>query len=185
MRLNKMFGDLFDKILNSKDKRKELLKIIKKYHKNNLLDNELALCLIKSLILILSYHPNKIDNCINIIKKYSFCNKLLQNDIFKCLKNYNLNNQFNLSDEIVEKIIYNTIIFLENIYLIAEDQIYSIWFLIINNVKKLNKINPYIKVNLYLILLKESNKILDKYNTKSYLKITELCNNVVKLVNNF
>ena len=66
MRLNKMFGDLFDKILNSKKRRKNLLKLINYYYKEELLDSELILCLIKSLILVLSYHPYKIDICMNI-----------------------------------------------------------------------------------------------------------------------
>jgi hypothetical protein len=185
MRLNKMFGDLFDKILNSKKNRKSLFKIINNYYNEELLDDKLILCLIKSLILILSYHPKKFHICINIIKKYEECHNNLQKDIFKCLKSFNLSNQLNLSDEIVEKVIYNTIIFLEKVYKVCENQVYSIWYILLINISKIEKDYSYLKTNMYLVLLKESDRILAKYNTKSYLKITELCNNMIKLINNY
>jgi len=184
MNLNKKFGRLFDTII-SKEKRTSLFEILQDLYENELLNQELILCLIKSLILVLSYYPHKIDTLIEIITSYKLCNIELHNDLSSLFKKMDLSYQFLLPDNLIDNIIFDTIHFFELFKTINIIILYKIWFEILSNSYKINKNDIEYKINIYLFFIKESKKIINVNKNHFYLKITKLCGSTSTMINEY
>ena len=113
-------------------------------------------------------------------------NIIIKNNIKEISENISFNSHTNLLDEDIESIIFITIKLFKNGYYLCKQQIYSIFYQIINIIIKLNKkIDMKTKIFLYKKLVTESIKIIKKFTTKSYLKIVELSGNTYKLINEY
>ena len=185
MDLNRQFGELFDKILSSNKHRIKLFKLISKLNKEDILNNNLTLLLIKSFILIFSENPEKIKICIKLLKELNNCDIELKMDIKNFIIKLHSKNNLIINDDKIEKIIFKTFKTLEKIYNICPNQVYLIWNQIIFSINKLKKIKNQLKIDIYLKLLDESNLILDKHDSKSFLKILDLCVNLNKIINEY
>lgn len=185
MKLNQKFAHLFNDILKSKNKTKKLLNMIQQFYKKKFLDKELVLCLIKALILILSYYPEEIDVVLDILKNYKKSTIVLKINIFDLLKKSDLKKQYTLDDNMINKIIFTTftmmvLLLKNNIY------IFRIWYDILHHAKKI-KTNDYIfKLNMYIYYIKESTKIINtQTNGQVYLKILNFCNKTTREINQY
>lgn len=185
MDLNKKFNDLFDKLLLSEKHRKKLFKLIGKLNKLNILNDNLTLLLLKSLILILSVYPNKIKICIKILKIFNDCNKNTKNDILNFFNKLSIEQVYLINDEYIEKIIFKTLDLFEKIYYNDKKKIFIIWNQILITINKLKRVNKYFKICIYLKILKESTIILNNYNSQSFIKILDFCINVNKIINEY
>jgi len=184
MKLNQRFGDLFDKIIKNKKQRKKLLNNIEKLYNKNIISQDLVLVLIKSLILVLSYLPKKIFLINKIIKEFANCNNEIKEDLINILNNYNFN-QLTLSDYLIEKIIFNTIVLFQLIEKTFFPQLYTIWYQIILCINKIKKKNTILKAHIYINIVKESINIIKKERAHSYLKIIKMCNKTRELINSY
>jgi hypothetical protein len=185
MDLNKQFGELFDNILNSNKYRKKILKLIQKLNKEKIINSDFTLCLIKSLLIILSIKPNKCKNYFKILKLLDQSNIITKNNIKEISENIDLSDHENLLDEDIETIIFITTKLFEKGYYLCKEQLFSIFYQIINIIIKLKKLNKSIKIDIYKKLIIESIKIMKKFNSKSYLKIVELCGGTYRLINEY
>lgn len=185
MDLNKQFGDLFDNILKSNKYRKKILKLIQKLNKEKIINQNFTLCIIKSLLIVLSVRPKECKIYFKILKLLYTSNIVTKNNIKEISENIDFNKNLNLLDEDIEKIIFTTIKLLKKGYYLCKKQLFSIFYQIINIIVKLKKLNMNIKIHIYEKLIIESIKIMEKFNTKSYLKIVELCGKTYKLINEY
>ena len=185
MDLNKQFGELFDNILDSDKYRKKILKLIQKYHNDKIINSDLALLLIKSLILVLSVNPKKCKLYFKILKLLDTTTITTKENIKSISERFNFSKKNKLLDEDIESIITITLKLLKKIYYICKEQLYSIFYQIINIIIKLTKFKDRMKYIIYKKLINESIIILEKFETKSYLKIVELCGNIYKLINEY
>jgi hypothetical protein len=186
MDLNKQFGELFDNILDSNKYSKKMLKLIQKFNKEKIINLNFTLCIIKSLLILLSIRPEKCKFYFKILKLFDRSNIIIKNNIKEISENISFSNHTNLLDEDIESIIFITIKLFKKGYYICKEQIYSIFYQIINIIIKLNKkIDMKTKIFLYKKLVTESIKIIKKFTTKSYLKIVELSGNTYKLINEY
>ena len=184
MKLNQKFSHLFFSILKSEKKTTTLLNIIQKYYDEKTLDKELVLCLIKSLILILSYYPKKIDIIIDILNKYNECN-IAKRDIYELLKRINLEKQYTLEDYLINKIIFTTFELME-LLLEKNKVIFRIWYDILHSSIKIKTINKIFKINIYINYIKEAIKIINENdNGQIYLKILNYCSKITKEINQY
>jgi hypothetical protein len=184
MDLNKQFGELFDNILYSDKYRKKMLKLIQKFKKEKIINLNFTLCIIKSLLILLSIRPEKCKFYFKILKLLDKSNIIIKNNIKEISENISFNSHTNLLDEDIESIIFITIKLFKNGYYLCKQQIYSIFYQIINIIIKL-KIDMKTKIILYKKLVTESIKIIKKFTTKSYLKIVELSGNTYKIINEY
>jgi hypothetical protein len=185
MDLNKQFAELFDNILTSNKYRKKILKLIQKYYDINLINLDFTLCLIKSLILILSEEPNKCKFLFKILKLLDNSSIITKNNIKELINMIDFTLEKKLLDDDVENIILFTLKLLKILYTYCKDQTFSILYQITNSILKIKKIKMKIKIFIYIKLVNESIIIIKEYKTKSYLKIVELCGNIYKLINEY
>tara|TARA_Y200000002_G_C22572513_1_gene617296 strand:- start:39 stop:605 length:567 start_codon:yes stop_codon:yes gene_type:complete len=185
MDLNKQFGELFDNILDSNKYRKKMLKLIQKFHNEKIINLNFTLCLIKSLLILLSVRPEKCKFYFKIFKLLDNSNIIIKNNIKEISENISFVKNTNLLDEDIESIIFITIKLFKSGYFSCKEQIYSIFYQIIKIIIKLDKLDMKTKMFLYKKLIIESIKIIKKFNTKSYLKIVELSGNTYKIINEY
>lgn len=157
----KKFNKLFDKLLKSKRKRKELFKNIKYIYKNKILSNNQVLIFLKILIFILFYYPEKYEYCIEIIRLFKLLEKNKKNELLNLLE---LFNNKEIKDNLKKKLILNTFNLLNS--LINFKNIFTIWISILLSVKKIKNYSNYLKIKIYIQIVKESiylsnNKIFD------------------------
>jgi len=185
MNLDDKFGKFFDTIIIN-NKRKKLFNILTILYDKNLLDQELILCIIKSLILVLSYNPEKIDILTNIINSYQDCGIELQKNLSNLFKKIDLSQQFSLSENVVDKIIFNTIDFFEIIEKNNLKLLFQVWYDIILNTYNIKKKDKNFKISMYLFFIKKSKKIINDNNKNNfYLKIINLCSSTRTIINEF
>ena len=105
MKLNQRFGAIFDEIIKIKIHRKQLLNLVENLHTKDKLSIKVILILIKALVIVLSFNPIEVKTIIKFLKLF--------NDSFYKKKIINLFNnfyefEFKFSDEMVERLIFNT-----------------------------------------------------------------------------
>ena len=172
----KKFNKLFDKLLNSKRKRKSLIKNVKILYKKKYLSDIEFLNFIKILILINFYYPKKYKICINLIIKFL---KLSDIKRIKLLNLISTNFNFDIiDDKLIKKIIFSSF----NLFMfIKTDDFFNIWINILNNFNKIKIDNNSIKSLIYIQIITES--ILIVKNKKSLDKIIDYSNKTIKLIN--
>ena len=167
----KKFNKLFDKLLKSKRKRKLLFRSIKSFYKKKLLSNNQFLVFFKILILILFYYPKKYKCCIEIIKLFELLEIKNRQELLNLLE---LFNNTKIKDYLKKKIILNTFNLLYSS--INFENVFIIWKSILLSVKKIKNYSNYIKIKIYLQIIKESINLSDR-------KIFDLSLNTIKLFN--
>ena len=172
----KKFNKLFNKILNSKRKRKLLMKNVKILYKIKYLSDIESLNFIKILILVNFYCPKKYNFCIKLIKEFI---KLEESKRYKLLNLLKKNFDFNLIDDnLIKKIIFSSL----NLFInIKNYDFFMIWLNILNNFSKIKIDNYSIKSLIYIKIVVESIFIVK--NNKSIDKIIDYSNKTVKLIN--
>ena len=172
----KKFNKLFDKLLNSKRKRKSLIKNVKMLYKKRYLSDKEFLNFIKILILINFYYPKKYKTCINLITKFL---KLSEIKRIKLLNLISTNFNFDyIDDKLIKKIIFSSF----NLFIfIKTDDFFNIWINILNNFSKIKIDNNSIKSLIYIQIITES--ILIVKNKNSLDKIIDYSNKTIKLIN--
>lgn len=172
----KKFNKLFDKILNSKRKRKSLIKNVKLLYKTNFLSDKEFLNFIKILILINFYYPKKYNICIKLINKFLKLSELRRIKLLNLIStNFNFDS---LDDKLIKKIIFssfNLFIFIKNY------DFFTIWINILNNLSKIKIDNNSIKSLVYIQIITES--ILIVKNKHSLNKIIDYSSKTIKLIN--
>lgn len=193
MALNENIISIFNKLLNSKKKSKKILYYIKKLESKGLIDSNISLFLIKSIIIICSYYPNRKNFVYNLLKNLYKSNSDSKNDLLKKINKFDIEHYEDkvLDDYLMDKVLFETTDLLYNCSKLNNILPITIFNEIILNCSKLKTENDILRVKIYLMFIKKSNKVIidslnmEKPNGQVYLKIMELCGVTAKLINNF
>jgi hypothetical protein len=182
MKFNDKFNKIFDSlnIMNvNKNKLLFYLTNLDKKIKNN---SDIILCIIKSVIMIISTDVNNVDFCIIYLKKLIHCDIILINKILKIYNNTYYN--FNIDNDVmIEKIIFHTMFFFETFIDKDINFVFNIYYNILYSLKKLIKKNINLQFNTYILLLNESKLMLLKNNNVN--DILSLCNDNINIINKY
>jgi hypothetical protein len=175
--------ELLSQVIGDKKKSNKLIKIIDKLIESI----ESKMFIFKFIIILLSYNPNKVDTVISFWEHLER-NKEKTNTI-EFLKRLSKINLDHIEDDLMDKIIFKTFDFIEEVFNIKDMLILTYLNEILINIMKLKIQNKILKINIYLKYLKESRRIFNKYNNDSkglvYLKISEVCGVSTRLINDF
>ena len=161
----------------------------------NLNDN-IIIFLLKSILLIISYFPEKIDIVLCFFKSLSENDSESKRDLINNLKEFDLNGDFSLEtmkneefDYLVDKIIFKTFEFIELIYnleMVSFNLSITLLNEIILNAIKLKSSNALLKLRVYILFLRNAYKtVKENDGSHVYLKIVDTCNSIVKIINNY
>jgi hypothetical protein len=193
MALNENIINIFNKLLNSKKKSKKILYYIKKLENKGLIDSNISLFLIKSIIIICSYYPNRKKFVCNLLKNLYKSNSDAKTDLLKKINKFNIEYYEDniLDDYLMDNVLFETTELLYNCSKLNNILPITIFNEIILSCSKIKSENELLKVKIYLMFVKKSNKVIldslnmEKPNGQVYLKIMELCGVTAKLINNF
>ena len=184
MKFNDKFNKIFDSlnIINAnKNKLLFYLTNLDKKIKNN---SDIILCIIKSVIMIISTNINNVSFCIIYLKKLIKFDTILINKITKIYdETYN---NFNLDNDImIEKIIFHTMFFFETFINKDINFVFNVYYNILYSLKNLIKKNINLQFNTYILLLNETRFMLLKNNKYNISDILKLCNNNINIINKY
>ena len=194
MTLSDRFVGLLKKITKDEKKTFKILDYIEKLESKGYIDSDISFFLLKIIIIITSYYPNEIDKVVNLLKIFYKSKSESKNDLVKLISKFDLSsyeeNVFN--DFFMDSIIFETFDFLLNVYKINRELTITLLNEILLNTSKIKTSNKELKVQIYLLYLKNSNKILQKSIQEKnsgkgqvYLKIIETCGVTTRLINSF
>ena len=188
LKLKEKFGDIFIEIIKDEEKSMKILDLIDRLYIQNIFREDFILCLIKSSILTLSYKLDYYSVIYDTIQQIFNLDKILKIDLKKLINLIDFFKEKNLSDVLVDNIVFNTIEFLK---LFHEENIklgLNLLYEIILNTYKIKKIDSVIRNKFYLKFIKEAIKIIQNPNNNSstyYLKIIETCGLTTRLINDW
>ena len=186
MNLKKKFGNIFINLLISNNDINRLFLKLEYLYNKKVLSKDLFLCFIKCIIIILSYNKEKINLIILFIDKLLICSDKIKENLLCYLKKIDINNLFNISDKIIERIIINTFKFFEYFIYLESSFLFDIWYNILFNIFNIKCFDFHLKLNVYLLLLFEiKNFIIKNKNNISIVKIKNFCSKFCKLINDF
>ena len=186
MTLNNNLYLLFEKLMKDKKKSLRLLRYVNKLESKGQINNLMKISLIKSIIIIISFYPKKRKFIYKFIKYFYKLESDSKKNFIKLLKQVDFFYSLDLDDVIIDKIIFKTFYFLYNSYKINKDLPITLLNEILLSINKVKAENS-IKIQLFLLLINKSIKIMCDNNKETYIfvKITELCGLSTKLINNF
>ena len=173
MKIYSKFNKIFSMLINNKFKEKQIIKYLQKYY-NQIVNEEILLCLIKIIIILIYKNIKNIDNIINILNYLTNnTNSKFKIKMINYISNLNMSKQFNLSEEFIEKLCINShSLFIKDTQL---DLNIQIWFNILISVNKLKINSLELKCSIYNELIKDKNII----NSKNYkIELNNFINNV-------
>ena len=183
--------NIITNLLGNKKKSKRLLKYINKLESKSFINNIMALFILKSIIIIVSYYPKKRLFVYNFIKLLYKSKIKSRDDLLKNIKLINLQEYEDsiLDDYYMDKLIFKTFTFIYNTYQINKDLPIILVNEILLNISRIKTSDTILKIQIYLLYLCKSNtlfiKNIKKGNEQIYIKIMEFCGNTTKLINNY
>tara|TARA_A100001015_G_C14747232_1_gene616085 strand:- start:135 stop:683 length:549 start_codon:yes stop_codon:yes gene_type:complete len=169
MNIHKKFSKIFYILKPNKVRIDKLINNLQILFDKKLINIELLLNLIKGLIFIIDNDNKKIEIYTNI---FELIIKSNNKTILNNFENINFSNQFKLSENKINEIIYITDIFITN-YIFDDINIFNFLYEIINKLKKLN-VSLLLKINIYLIYLRELNNNFFENNVNINYQLLEL-----------
>lgn len=191
MTFNENLINIIINLLNNKRKGSKLIKYIEKMESKSLVNNIIALFILKSIIIIISYYPNKRIFIYNFIKSLYKSKSKAKYELFKNINTIDLLKYENtiLDDYYMDKLIFKTFNFIYNSYQINKELPIILLNEILLNVSKIKTDDILLKIQLYLLYLNKSNyftiKNFKNNDEQIYLKIMEFCGTTTRLVNNY
>ena len=191
MTFNENLINIIINLLNNKRKGNKLIKYIEKMESKSLVNNIIALFILKSIIIIISYYPNKRIFIYNFIKSLYKSKSKAKYELFKNINTIDLLKYENtiLDDYYMDKLIFKTFNFIYNSYQINKELPIILLNEILLNVSKIKTDDILLKIQLYLLYLNKSNyftiKNFKNNDEQIYLKIMEFCGTTTRLVNNY
>lgn len=193
MTLNKNLINIFEKLINNKKYSFKILNCINRLEKKGLLDNITELFLIKVIIIILSYYPNKIKFIYTFLKTLYVTKNEDTIGLLKRIRNMNFEYyEENILDNYhMDKLIFKTFELLYNCSQFNNKLPITILNEIILNCNKIKTDDKLLKIKIYLMFINKTNNIINKsyvlenHPNKVYLKVMELCGVSTKIINNF
>lgn len=195
MTLDVNFSEILKKIIKSEKSSNLMFSYLKKLKKKEKLDDVIVIFLIKSILIIVSYYPDKIKRLLDFFNILNETKNESKIDLINCLKkvidleDYISNVQSdskNITNYYLEKIIFKTFNFIDIVMDINNGLIITLLSEISLNTIKIKSGNIQLKMNIFLSFINNSIDIVhENKNGQIYLKIVELCTNTTKVINNY
>ena len=192
MTLSNSFINMFKKLVNNEKKSIKILNYIDKLESKDFINHNISLFLLKVFIIIISYHPDKINKIISFLKLFYYSKSESKNDLVKLISKFNIeyyeDNVFN--DIYMDSIIFNSFDFVCNVFKINKELSITLLNEILLNTYKIKTDDKELKVRIYLLYLRNANHIIlnsidNKQNNQVYLSIVEACGVTTRLINSF
>jgi hypothetical protein len=195
MTLDINFSEILKKIIKSEKSSNLMFSYLKKLKKKEKLDDIIVIFLIKSILIIVSYYPDKIKRLLDFFNILNETKNESKIDLINCLKkvidleDYISNGKVdskNITNYYLDKIIFKTFNFIDIVMNINKGLIITLLSEISLNIIKIKSNNVQLKMNIFLSFINNSIEIVHKNkNGQIYLKIVELCGNTTKVINNY
>lgn len=195
MTLDINFSEILKKIIKSEKSSNLMFSYLKKLKKKEKLDDIIVIFLIKSILIIVSYYPDKIKRLLDFFNILNETKNESKIDLINCLKkvidleDYISNGKVdskNITNYYLDKIIFKTFNFIDIVMNINKGLIITLLSEISLNIIKIKSNNVQLKMNIFLSFINNSIEIVHKNkNGQIYLKIVELCSNTTKVINNY
>ena len=145
MTFNENLINIIINLLNNKRKGNKLIKYIEKMESKSLVNNIIALFILKSIIIIISYYPNKRIFIYNFIKSLYKSKSKAKYELFKNINTIDLLKYENtiLDDYYMDKLIFKTFNFIYNSYQINKELPIILLNEILLNVSKIKQMIYY------------------------------------------
>ncbi len=195
MTLDVNFSIILKKIIKSEKSSNLMFNYLKKLKKKEKLDDLIVIFLIKSILVIVSYYPNKIKRLLDFFNILNETKNESKIDLINCLKkvidledfisNTEIDSK-NIIDYYLDKIIFKTFNFIDIVMNVNSGLIITLLSEIAINTIKIKTDNISLKMKVFLSYINDSTEIVQKNkNGQIYLKIVELCGNTTKIINNY
>lgn len=196
MTLDNNFYSILKKIIKNEKASDMMFNYLRKLKKKEKLDDIIVIFLIKSILVIVSYYPQKVKKILDFFRVLSESKNESKKDIINCLKKIgsldilksdNLESKNNsLVDHYLDKIIFKTFIFIDLVMDINEGLIITLLGEIFVNTCKIKSVDLVLKLGIFLMYIKESTDVIQKNkNSQVYLKIVEICGGTTKIINSY
>ena len=192
MTLSNSFINMFKKLVNDEKKSIKILNYIDKLESKGFINYNISLFLLKVFIIIISYHPEKINKVTSFLKVFYHSTSESKNDLVKLINKFNISyyeeNVFN--DFYMDSIIFNTFDFICNVFTINKELSITLLNEILLNTYKIKTEDKELKLRIYLLYLRNANHIIlkslnSKQSNQVYLNIVESCGVTTRLINTF
>ena len=194
MTLDNNFSDILKKIIKDEKSSDQMFNFLKKLKKKEKLDDLIVIFLIKSILLVISYYPNKIKKLLNFFRIIVECKSESKKDLIINLKKIEPgdfflqkdNNNDSVNDYFFDKLIFKTFAFIDLVMDLNEKLIVTLLNEILTNVLKIKSVDTTLKIRIFIIYLKDATTVLkDNKGNHVYLKVLEICGSTTKIINNF
>ncbi len=194
MTLDNNFSDILKKIIKDEKSSDQMFNFLKKLKKKEKLDDLIVIFLIKSILLVISYYPNKIKKLLNFFRIIVECKSESKKDLIINLKKIEPgdfflqkdNNNDSVNDYFFDKLIFKTFAFIDLVMDLNEKLIVTLLNEILTNVLKIKSADTTLKIRIFIIYLKDATTVLkDNKGNHVYLKVLEICGSTTKIINNF
>lgn len=196
MSLDKNLSLILKKIIKEEKHSLKMEEYLINLKNNEMLDDSVIIFLLKSILLIISYHPDKIEIILCFFKSLSENESENKKDLISIIKEFESKGDFSLEtinneefDYLMDKIIFKTFEFIELIYnleLVSFNLSITLLNEIILNAMKLRSSNTLLKLRVYVLFLRSAHKTVEENNgSHVYLKIVDTCNSIVRVINNY
>ena len=195
MTLDINFYIILKKIIKSEKSSSLMYNYLKKLKKKEKLDDIVVIFMIKSILVIVSYYPDKVKRLLQFFKILKDSKSESKIDLINCLKKVaefedcisdDEIESKNLIDYYLDKIIFNTFNFIDMVMDINEGLIITLLGEIAINIIKIKSDDITLKMGIFLMYLKDSIDVIRKNkNGQVYLKIVDICGTTTKVINNY
>lgn len=193
MTLDNNFSDILRKIIKDEKSSDQMFNFLKKLKKKEKLDDLIVIFLIKSILLVISYYPNKIKKLLNFFKIIVENNSESKKDLILNLKKIepgdfliHKNETADSNDYFFDRLIFKTFAFIDLVMDLNEKIIITLLNEILLNVLKIKSIDTTLKIRIFIIYLKDATSVIkDNKGSHVYLKVLDICGSTTKIINNF
>ena len=195
MTLDVNFSIILKKIIKSEKSSNLMFNYLKKLKKREKLDDIIVIFLIKSILIIVSYYPQKIKRLLDFFNILNETKNESKIDLINCLKKVidledyiskDENESKNIIDYYLDKIIFKTFNFIDIVMNVNNGLIITLLSEIAINTIKIKTDDLSLKMRIFLTYINDSMEIVqNNKNGQIYLKIVELCGNTTKIINNY
>ena len=193
MTLDNNFSDILRKIIKDEKSSDQMFNFLKRLKKKEKLDDLIVIFLIKSILLVISYYPNKIKKLLNFFKIIVENNSESKKDLILNLKKIEpgefliqKNETTDSNDYFFDRLIFKTFAFIDLVMDINEKIIITLLNEILLNVLKIKSIDSTLKIRIFIIYLKDATSVIkDNKGSHVYLKVLDICGSTTKIINNF
>lgn len=195
MTLDVNFSIILKKIIKSEKSSNLMFNYLKKLKKKEKLDDIIVIFLIKSILVIVSYYPQKIKRLLDFFNILNETKNESKIDLINCLKKVidledyiskDENESKNIIDYYLDKIIFKTFNFIDIVMNVNNGLIITLLSEIAINTIKIKTDDLSLKMRIFLTYINDSMEIVqNNKNGQIYLKIVELCGNTTKIINNY